>query len=127
MRRLTTVLLFAITALIGGATPGLADPGRGSGQSTFPMVCEGDVWTLTVGNGSWAAADVAETGRKFIPKATHFLIEDESETILFAVHDEKKVAGKGPGATCVDEFELDGMRYRFVVEGKLRGSGGVGS
>lgn len=126
-RRLTTVCLFAIAAVIGGATPGLADPGTVSGLSSFQMVCEGDLWTLTVANGSWAAADVAETGGKFIPKATHFLIEDASGTILLAAHDVKKVAGRGSVATCVDEFELDGMHYLFIVEGTLRGSGAVGS
>jgi len=127
LRRLTTVCVFAIAAVIGGATPGLADPGTDTGHSSFQMVCEGDLRTLTVANGSWAAADIEETGAKFIPKATHFVVEDASGAILFAAHDVKKVAGKGSVATCVDEFELDGMRYLFVVEGTLRGSGAAGS
>lgn len=127
LRRLTTLSLFTIAAVIGGATPGMADPRTDSGHSSFPMVCEGDVRTLTVPNGSWAAADIEETGAKFIPRATHFVIEDASGAILFADHDVKRVAGRGSTTTCVDEFEVDGMRYLFVVEGTLRGSGAAGS
>jgi len=123
MRRLTITCLFAIAAVIGGATPGMADPGTGSGQATFQMVCEGDLWTLTVANGSWAAADVEEIGAKFIPRATHFVIEDASGAILLAAHDVKKVSDKGLTTTCVDEFELDGMHFLFVVEGTLRRTG----
>jgi hypothetical protein len=119
LRRLTTVCVFAVAAVIGGATPGMADPGTDSGHSTFPMVCEGNLWTFTVANGWWSAADVQETGAKFIPKATHFVIEDASGAILFEDH----VRETASTTTCVDELEFDGLRYLFVVEGKLRRTG----
>jgi hypothetical protein len=125
LRRLTLTTTFAIVAVLGGATPGTADPGNGHGQATFPMVCDGELSTLTVGGGSWAAADLGDSHGKFIPEETHFSIHDGSGELLYEEHDAKRGGGKPSPSSCVDEFELDGLRYRFVVEGKLKGASAV--
>ena len=120
MRRSILMTSVVILSLFAAASPAAADPGNGHGQATFPMVCDGELRTLTVGGGSWAAADLGESGGKFIPKATHFTIHDDAGILLHEEHDVKKATGND--SSCVDAFEIDGLRYRFVVEGKIKGS-----
>jgi hypothetical protein len=125
LRRLTLTATFAITCVIAGATPGTADPGNGHGQTTFPMVCDGKLSALTVGGGSWAAADLGDSHGTFIPQQTYFSIHDGSGELLYEEHDAKRGGGKPSTSSCVDEFEMDGLHYRFVVEGKVKGTPAV--
>ncbi len=121
MRRSILVPTLTFAFLLAAATPALADPGKGSGQASFPMVCDGRVSTLTVGGGLWAAAHVHETGRTFIPRATHFYVEDaDTGELLFEEHDVKNAAAKGSSSVCVDELYVDGMHFTFIVEGELK-------
>lgn len=121
MRRLTIVPALAAVFVLGIVGPAVARPGNGEGQSTFQMVCDGTLSTLTVGGGSWSAAHVQETGRKFIPRATHLLAHDEETgTVLFEEHDVKPSAGNGPMSVCIEELRMDGMHITFTVEGTLR-------
>jgi hypothetical protein len=120
LRRATLTTSIVLLAVLAGAGPSAADPGNGQGQATFPMVCDGELETLTIGGGAWAAADLGSSGGKLIPKATHFSIHDDAGSVLHEEHDVKR--GYRGGSSCVDEFEMDGLRYEFVVEGKLKGS-----
>lgn len=120
MRRSVLTTSVVILALFASASPAAADPGNGHGQETFAMVCDGELRILTVGGGSWAAADLGESGGKFIPKATHFTIHDGAGVVLHEEHDVKKAAGSD--SSCIDALEIDGLWYRFEVEGKIKGS-----
>lgn len=120
MRRSVLTTSVVILALLASASPAAADPGNGHGQETFAMVCDGELRTLTVGGGSWAAADLGESGGKFIPKATHFTIHDAAGVVLHEEHDVKNAASSD--SSCIDALEIDGLWYRFEVEGKIKGS-----
>jgi hypothetical protein len=121
MRRTVTVLALAAVLLAGLAAPAAAIPGNGTGQYSFPLICDGRLVTLTIGSGDWSAAYVHETGGRFIPRATHVLVTDiETGEVLFEEHDVKHANRKGSESECTEVYDVDGMRVMFVVEGKLR-------
>jgi hypothetical protein len=121
MRRILTGSALAALLVVGLAGPAAAVPGNGTGQSTFPLLCEGRLLTLTIGGGNWSAAYVHETGGRFVLRATHVLVTDiETGDVVFEEHDVKNSARKGPLTECTDVYEVDGVRVVFVAEGTLR-------
>jgi hypothetical protein len=121
MRRSLFVLSLIAGWLVAGPTPAWATPGNGAGQATFVMVCDGAPATLTVGGGSWSAAYLHEANARFIPYSTSFSISDEATGhVLHEEHDVKHANGNGPTSVCVEEFVVDGLRFEFVVRGKIR-------
>ena len=94
-RTMRTSKLFAIPALVAltllaQAAPVLAAPGGSGNGTTFPLVCDGQLSTLTVGGGPWSAAHLAESGETFVPVSTHFSIRDpETLEVLYEEYDFK--------------------------------------
>ena len=121
LRRSIQITTLAVIAVLAGAGASSADPGTGAGQSTYPMVCDDELTMLTMGGGSWSAADLHEGG-KFVPESTHFTIQDPSGEVLYEEYDWKNGGAKGT-SSCVDELEIDGLYYRFLVTGKMQGNG----
>ena len=108
-------------AIVGGSfvAQATAAPGGGTGQSTFPMTCNGVPVNLTIGGGTWSAAYMS-TGAKFVPKGTHLVATDlTTGTVILEVVDMKHAAGKAT-STCVDTALDDGVQVSFVVVGKIR-------
>ena len=120
LRRTIQITTLAFVAVLAGAGASNADPGTGAGQSTYPMVCDDELTLLTMGGGSWSAADAGD--RKFVPESTHFTIQDPSGEVLYEEYDQKNGGAKGT-TSCVDELEIDGLYYRFLVKGKMQGNG----
>ena len=121
MERLRFVLATAMAlALVGPTAPALADPGKSKSASSFQLVCDGELSTLTVGGGPWTAAHVAESGRTFVPTSTHLFLRDP--VTLEVVYEEHDWKGKArPGETlCVEEFLMDGLSVAFHVRGHMR-------
>ena len=120
MRRL--FILTAVTAALSAVTVvhASADPGTGTGQSTFPIRCGTRVVHLTIANGTWSAAYVRETGQRFIPKATYVTVTDAvTGEVLFEEADVKPGAAKQSNLECVDAVPDDGVIVTFVVRGRL--------
>jgi hypothetical protein len=122
MRRLGLGMLLAVVtfALLAPASPAAAAPSASSAVSTFPMTCDGQVVTLTIGGGPWSAARIAETGDVFVPVATHVYLRDPTTgEVVYEEHDYKGAPRAG-GTLCVEEFDADGLLGTFVVEGDVR-------
>jgi hypothetical protein len=103
------------------AAPASAAPGGGEGQTTFPMMCDGEAVTLTIGGGTWAAAYVAESGRRFLPKATLLQVVDvETGEVLDEILDAKPSAARTATTACQDVSTDGALRYIFTVKGKVR-------
>lgn len=120
MRRLIIAPILAAGILGGALTTALAAPGSGTGQSSFPMVCDGVTVTFTIASGNWSAAYVSETGEHFLPKGTYFAVTDVATgELLYEELDAKPSAGKAE-VTCTDAFEDAGVLITFEVYGKLR-------
>lgn len=115
----TIPALVALTLLVPAA-PVLAAPGGSGKGDTFPLVCDGQLSTLTVGGGPWSAARIAESGETFVPVSTHFSMRDpETLEVLYEEYDFKGKPRSGTNR-CVDEIMIDGVLMTFVVLGKLR-------
>ena len=120
MRRL--FVLTAVTTALSAATiaPASAEPGAGTGQSTFPIRCGASVVHLTIANGNWSAAYVRETGQRFIPKATFVTVADAATgEVLFEEADVKPGSARQSNLGCVDVLPGDGVIVTFVVRGRL--------
>jgi len=117
--------LFTIPALdaltpLAPAAPVLAAPAGSGNGTTFPLVCDGQLSTLTVGGGPWSAAHLAESGETFVPVSTHFSVRDpETLELLYEEHDFKGKPRSGSNR-CVDEITIDGVLMTFVVRGRIR-------
>jgi hypothetical protein len=119
MRRLIIAPTLA-AVLAGSLTTALAAPGNGTGQSSFPMTCDGVTVTFTIASGNWSAAYVSETGEHFLPKGTYFAVTDlATGELLYEELDAKPSADKAD-VTCTDAFEDGGVLITFEVYGKLR-------
>jgi hypothetical protein len=122
MRRLILRTITATMALclFGPAVPALAAPdGSQVGTATFPLVCDGELSTLTVGGGPWSAAHIAESGKTFVPVSTTLSMRDaQTYELLYEEHDAKGKSRGGP-VRCVDEFLVDGVLITFTVHGHL--------
>ncbi|MGZ4131188.1 MAG: hypothetical protein ACXVPR_10250 [Actinomycetota bacterium] len=116
--RLAIPALVALGLLIP-APAALAAPGSGSAVSTFQLTCDGVLSTLTVGGGPWSAAHVAETGKVFVPTATHAVLQDPTTGEIVFQQDDFKGAPKPSTTTCSETFEMDGLIATFVVEGTM--------
>lgn len=119
MRRLISIVL-AAGVVVGASEPARALVGDGTGQYTFPMVCDGQTVTLTIASGRWAAAYVWETGERFVPKGTSLAVHDlETGEMLFEEADLKPSVSE-TGSTCVDVWEDGGALVTFQVFGKMK-------
>jgi hypothetical protein len=108
-----------VLGLLVPAPAALAQPADPSAVSTFPLTCDGDVSTLTVGGGRWSAAHIAETGKTFVPTATHAtLVDPETGEVVFDEYDSKG-APKHATSACSETFDMDGLVATFVVEGRM--------
>lgn len=121
MRRFITTVAMATGAVVALSVPAWAVPGGGAGQYTFPMVCDGQTVTLTIGSGRWAAAYVLETSDRFVPIGTSVSVTDlaTGET-LFSEQDLKPSVDDKADTTCVDGSEGDGVSVVFEVYGVLK-------
>ena len=118
--KLFTIPALVALTLLAPAAPVLAAPGGSGNGATFPLVCDGQLSTLTVGGGPWSAAHIAESGETFVPVSTHFSMRDpETLELLYEEHDFKGKPRSGPNR-CVDEITIDGVLMTFVVHGKMR-------
>ena len=121
MRRCITIAAMAAGIVAGPAASAHAAPGGGAGQYTFPMVCDGEVVTLTIASGGWSAAHVRETGQRLVPKGTEFTVTDPATgEVWYEESDMKPSAEKKAGSTCVDAWEDEGALLTFTVHGNLK-------
>jgi hypothetical protein len=119
MRRVGFGVLVVFAALVALAPDAGADPESSSAVSTFQLVCDGTLSTLQVGGGPWSAAHVLETGRTFVPVATHVtLVDPATGAVVFEEHDYKGTPRGGP-SRCEESFTTDGLLGTFVVEGTM--------
>jgi hypothetical protein len=116
--RLAIPALVALGLLVP-APAAFATPGSGSAVTTFQLTCDGVLSTLTVGGGPWSAAHVAETGKTFVPTATHAILQDPTTGEIVFQEDDLKGAPKRSTTTCSETFEMDGLIATFVVEGTM--------
>jgi hypothetical protein len=121
MRRLALGSLAAAALVLTAAPAALAGPSDSSAVSTFQMVCDGELSTLTVGGGPWSAARVLETGRVFVPLATHLYLRDpDTLDVVYEEHDFKGAPRSGT-SQCTEGFSTrSGLLGTFVVEGSMR-------
>jgi hypothetical protein len=118
-RRLAVPALVVLGLLVP-APSAFASPGSTSAVSTFPLTCDGTLSTLTVGGGPWSAAHVAETGKTFVPTATHATLEDPATGEIVFQEDDSKGAPKRSTSQCSETFTTDdGLVATFVVEGRM--------
>jgi hypothetical protein len=120
MRRLAISAALTAALMACSVVPASADPGNGTGQSTFPIRCGERTLTLTIANGTWSAAYVNETGQRFIPKATYVTIVDAATgEVLLREADVKPGAATQSNLSCTDASLDDGVIVTFTVRGRL--------
>jgi hypothetical protein len=121
VRRLGFTAILALGALVvlvpdAEATGG---PASSSAVSTFQLECDGSLMTLRVGGGPWSAAHVLETGRTFVPVATHVTVVDPVSGAVVFEEDDYKGTPRSAPSRCEESFTMDGLLGTFVVEGTM--------
>jgi hypothetical protein len=121
LQRLASTSILAAFIVASLSLPAYATPGGGKGQSTFPMECDAEMVTLTIGGGIWSAAYVSETEERFIPELTRFQVVDPSSgEVVYEEVDRKGSSDHSLESVCVLTWEEDGSQLTFTVFGKKR-------
>lgn len=109
VRRLVAGAAIAGMALIMAALPAAAE------KEPFQATCNGVTYTLTSGNGEWAAAQSVDHRTHFIPKAFTFTVVDENGNVVFQESVSKKGHRNQETVTCTfsDTFTEDGQTFTF--------------